>query len=199
MRRASVVLFMLALGSTASLAAQSDSTAKAPTFHPGQWAAQFSVNNGFYGIGVLRHRSPSTAWALNGALHVTHSTQDPGNYRGSFNNVFLSVGRRVYRPGAQRVRPFREFGVTGVYAWGSSGASGGYDLKTQSYGGGVYGQVGALIFFAPELGLGAAFNVSANYNHQHQEYTGAPLPNSNTSDYFSVDAGRVNLIGAFYF
>jgi len=158
MRRASAVLVVLALGTTLPLTAQSDSSSTnnvgstrtaAPVFHAGQWAAQFAVNNGFYGVGALRHRSANSSWALNGSFVVTHNTSDPRNYRGNFNSSFVSVGRRVYRAGTGRVRPFREVGISGGYLWGSSTSGGGYKVKSQSYNGGIYARLGAMVFLAP--------------------------------------------------
>ncbi len=169
----------------------------APTFRAGQWAAQFGISGGFYGIGALRFSSSSTAWVLSANLRAAHSSQDRADLTSDSYSTGVSAGRRWYRPGAGRVRPFSELGLSAGYNW-SKTDNGVYDSRQQGYGVGGYGQLGAMVFLAPELSVGAGWIASFGYNHDHYESNG---PSSYSSDRTGVsfDAGRLQLIGALYF
>lgn len=179
------------------LAAQ-DPTPSPYTFHSGQWGAQFSVGNGFYGVGALRFSTPNAAWAFGGNFYATHRTQGPGDYSSNFLSTGLSVGRRWHRPGADRIRPFSELGISGGYSWGEDNYSG-VVYRTQGYGGGAYGRIGAMVFFAPELSIGASWGANLSYNHDHTENTGPGFAYSSDRSYLTFDAGRIQLVGALYF
>ncbi|HVX88389.1 MAG TPA: outer membrane beta-barrel protein [Gemmatimonadales bacterium] len=169
----------------------------APAFRAGQWAAQFGISGGFYGIGALRFSSPSTAWVFSANLRAAHNSQDRADLTSDFYSTGVSAGRRWYRPGAGRVRPFSELGLSAGYTW-SKTEDAVYDSRQQGYGVGGYGQIGAMVFLAPELSVGAAWIASFGYNHEHYETNG---PSSYSSDRsgVSIDAGRLQLVGALYF
>ena len=194
------VLAATAVTLPSALVAQDPATAAGtPRFRAGQWAATFGMSDNFYGIGALRFSTPSAAWSVGGSLRATHSSQDPGDYSSDYFSTGLSLGRRWFRPGAGRVRPYSELGVTGSYSWGGSDG-GGYTSKWQGYGGGIYGQLGAQIFFAPELSLGASWSGTLTYNHSHNESTGGAYPSysSSRSD-LQAEGGRIQLAGTLYF
>ena len=203
MRRSLPTLVACAVLGLPSLLRAQDSTTTAPRggtpeFHAGQWGALFASSEGFYGVGALRFSTPTKAWTLSGNFRVAHNSQDPGDYSSDLFSTGVSIGRRWFRAGSGRVRPYSELGISGSYSWGTGGASG-YSTKWQGYGGGFYGQVGAQVFFAPELSLGAAWNASLLYNHDHSENASGGSGYSNDRSSFSADAGRIQLIGTLYF
>lgn len=203
-RKLATALTLLVLLTTSALAGQDTVTVApvttgTPQFRAGQWAATFGVANSFYGIGALRFSTSTTAWALAGTFSASHNTQGPSDYNGNYVSTSLSAGRRWFRPGAGRVRPYTELGVSGGYSWGKTEYSG-YRSIWQGYAASVYGQLGAQIFFAPELSLGASWNASLGYHHDHNENTGGGSPSSsNDRDSFSADGGRIQLVGTLYF
>jgi hypothetical protein len=194
MHRVRITLFALILTATSVASAQTDSGG-APAFHAGQWATRFQIANGFVGVGALHFSTPNKAWLLAGT--VSGAYQNDGSPDESENGQAFSalLGRRWYRPGAARVRPFGGLGIGGSFS--RIHQVGGVNTSTAlAYGGNVYGEIGASVFFAPELSLGAAWSGTLRVSRNTQ-YSNGSLYSKNTS--FSLTAGAVTLEGAFYF
>lgn len=186
MRRPSVLLLLCLLPTL--LRGQTSGTA--PTFHAGQWAAEFYLG-GFSGIGALHFSTPSKAWMLSAQVSGQLTDWSGSSSSGDNQNVSLNVGRRWYRPGMGRVRPFTGLGVSGNF-WRWHSRNGTTEQSSHAYGGGLFGQVGAAVFFAPELSLGASWGARLNVMHQV-----GTLSNDVTN--FEFNAGYLSLQGAFYF
>lgn len=178
-----------------ALARAQDSTAARPTFHGGQWAAQFAVSGGFYGLGAIHFTSPSNATIFTGSLHLSYAELIGSNNHLDSESFGVGVGRRWYRPGAGRVRPYSGLGVTTSYGRRHQSA-GSVSYSDQSLGAGVTGQIGAAVFFAPELSLGASWGGSLSGVHYWSNSPSTPSLSQTNLD-FSV--GNVFLEGAFYF
>ena len=193
MRRSLVaLLFTCAIPALAS--AQVEGTTS-PTFHPGQWAAQFAVGGGFSGLGAMRFSTPTKAWTFMAIVNGTFSHVTSTGEEGTFQNLSLRVGRRSFRPGTGRIRPFAELGGSG--SLGRNHLSGAGPATTNLvYGAGVYGKLGATIFFAPELSLGAGWTAGVNLFREDFHQSGSPTEHITSLDFA---AGGISLEGAFYF
>lgn len=190
MRRTSVLLLLCFLPTLAH--AQAGGTA--PTFHAGQWAAEFYLG-GFSGIGALHFSTPSKAWTLSAQVSGHFTDWSGNNNSGDYQNLTMNVGRRWYRSGAGRVRPFTGLGVFGNF-WRRHGQTGANDQSSRAYGGGLSGQLGAAVFFAPELSLGAAWGANLSAIHQ-SNYVNGTLQNDLTD--VGLNAGFLSIQGTFYF
>jgi hypothetical protein len=187
---------VMAFIASAPRSAQSDSTPSvtvdrapnpAPTFHDGQWAGRFTMSGGFYGAGAMLFTSPSAAWTLDlgaGATHYDFSNSDNSVDQA---NVALSIGRRWYGAAHSRVRPLGGIGIAGDYSVNDQSNNSG--ARDKAYHAGVYGELGAAIFVAPELSLGATWRAAVSGGHDDNY----ELSHVN----FSV--GYMSLEGAFFF
>lgn len=193
MRRALVIL--LALSIAPALAHGQDPSPARPAFHAGQWAAEFTLSGGFSGIGAIHFSTPAKAWTLAAQVGGQFTDWSGNNNSGDYQNVTLNVGRRWYRQGAARVRPFTGLGLSGSFSRRHSQA-GTNDQSSRSYGGGLFGQLGAAVFFAPELSLGATWSANLTVLHQGNYINGA-FQNDLTN--IGFNAGFLSLQGAFYF
>ncbi len=197
--RRSTIAFLFQLLLPAAAAAQADSavtpaTATAPTFHAGQWAAEFSVSGGFYGLGVERFTSTTAATVLWASTHADYQSSGSAANQKSARLSF-TVGRRWYRPAIRRVRPFTGIGIGPDIFWRRQVGGPNRDVTTV-YGLRAYGQLGATIFFAPELSLGAYTNASISASQERVSLNGTLFSKQNS---YSLDAGNLYLVGAFYF
>ncbi|MGA2384593.1 MAG: hypothetical protein ABSG61_14295 [Gemmatimonadales bacterium] len=156
-------------------------------FHRGQWGADFDISGGFVGAGLIHFRSPTQAAVL--ALSGGVSTAGSGNT----SQVNLSLGARRYHAFASQLYFYRTFGIAGSYS--HSFAGGGSGTTTNTWGGGLFGELGAGWLVTPHLALGAAWRLSASY--EHSSWTAGLF--SGSSDGFSVTLGAVRLTGQLYF
>jgi hypothetical protein len=205
--RRSVVALLLLLGTPACLAAQSDApipTARTatPVFRAGQWAARFEFGGSYsgptyYGVGALRFTSARSAWTLSaGSIGSQVESQASGlAYHQDLERLQGAIGRRWYRPGHSRVRPFGEVGVTGLFVRGHRKILS-VTQTTRGYGGGIYGSLGAAVFLAPALSLGASWSAGVDVLHQVNYLDDALVGKQNS---FALGAGTIHLDGAFYF
>ena len=192
--RRSFVALLLACAIPALASAQTEGPTS-PAFHPGQWAAQFSVGAGFDGLGAMRFSTPTKAWTVMAIVNGTFSDATGTGAEGNFQNLALRVGRRRFRPGTGRIRPFTELGVSG--SLGRNHLSGvGPTTTNVVYGAGVYGKLGATIFFAPELSLGADWSANVNVTRADFHRSGSPTDHVTS---LTASAGGIALEGAFYF
>ena len=190
MRRPSA-LFLLCLLPTL---ARAQTSATAPTFHAGQWAAEFSLGS-FSGIGALHFSTPTKAWTLSALVRGILVDASGSSNSSNYQDLALNVGRRWYRPASGRVRPFTSLGLNGHFdrTYQKGGVN---DATNRTYGAGIFGQLGAAVFFAPELSLGATWGAQLGVDRLHY-YTNGVLQSEYTQVTFN--AGYLSLQGAFYF
>ncbi|HEV8421397.1 MAG TPA: hypothetical protein VGR13_08595 [Actinomycetota bacterium] len=198
MRRLLLSTFVCLPLAAAPLAAQDPTiTDRTPAFHAGQWAAEVSLETWNYGIGALRFTSPNTAWTLNGVLSGIRSKNGP-----SFDATHLSLGigleagKRFYRPGHGRIRPFRTIGGFASLGLGRDAAPSAPTYTTRDFGIGIFGDLGASVFVAPELSLSAKWRASVGASWE-RGYVDGNL--SATARSFGLSAGGMTLFGTFYF
>jgi hypothetical protein len=98
--------------------AQSPAAVDTLPFRAGQWGAQFSMSGDVFGLGALRFRTRSRAWALDGAFTVRHQEREsPGlvsETRETSGFVRARLGQRGYGAVAPRAAGFVGGGVTGA-------------------------------------------------------------------------------------
>lgn len=193
MRRAlAAVLVACALP---TLARAQDSTAARPAFHAGQWAARFSLSSGFTGIGALHFSTPNKAWTLFASLSADFSEYGGTTTTTNQELLSLGVGRRWYRPGSGRVRPFGGLGISATTGR-NHGNNAGSSQTSVILGGAFRGELGASIFFAPELSLGASWSAGVGLNHSRSYQNGSYVYHVTSA---SVSGGTIALEGVFYF
>lgn len=196
MHRIAPLLFLLLAGSTAS--AQSDSTPataattatsrQLPELRAGQWAARFGMSDNVFGIGAIYFTSPRKAWTLGANVSANYYAHDGEDNDQNIEDIGLSAGRRWYGTATGRLRPIGGIGLFANYHRQQDQSTGGSTIS-QSYGGGVYGELGAQIFFAPELSLGATWQANLGASYYDQVETTA----------YNFSAGGISIEGAFYF
>jgi hypothetical protein len=181
----------LALTLATPLSAQTDSTpprspALLSDFRAGQWAARFSLEQGFYGVGALLFTSSRKAWAMDVSLEADYTDYTGSSYERKLSQ--LRFGRRWYGAAHARVRPFGGGGVLGIYERVEEEFPGG-TYTYERIGGGAYGEFGAALFFSPHLSLGARWGGDLSAS-----------PFTGTDDWqYDLSVGHLALEGAFYF
>ena len=164
-------------------------------FREGQWGAEFAINDGTFGLGVLRFRSARRAWLLDASIGASWSHTEggfSGEETGRSVFVRLRAGPRRYRPIASGAAAYLGTGLTGAYAWSVDGIS-----RRQLWDAGVYGELGAVYFVTRRLSLGARVEAAASYAVSRQT---ASNPSFDYRDSrFSVGLTPVRIVGALYF
>lgn len=191
--RNTLVSAALALAAAAALASplaaqQSDESGGdgrgAPVFRAAQWGAQFTVSSGFYGAGVLRFRSPNTAWTLDGTASVgMNSVEFEGSDSRDLSGASASVqaGLRRYDAPHGAIRTFRGAGLLAglsrdrLWGEGSPGVPG-QEQKTSGYRAGAFAELGANYFVTPHLALGARGVATATYSRTKATIQSAIFP-----------------------
>jgi hypothetical protein len=165
-------LILASLAASRGLAAQD-----VPTFHAGQWAAEFTGGD-FTNEGVMRFFSPRSALVLSGFGSLSHGTATPdgsAKQTSSTQSLFLALGVRRYTNVAAHVLATTEFGAgAGFYRSKTVGDVFGNptaNLQRQTNFG-IYGEVGAQYFVTTHLALGSVLTVSANGSSGRNENGG---------------------------
>lgn len=164
-------------------------------FRTGQWGAEFAINDGTIGLGVLRFRSPRKAWLLDasvGAAWAESESPNLGEYRSSNVSVRLRAGPRRYRPIANGSAAYAGMGLTGSYAWATSG-----DNRARFWDAGVLGELGAVYFVTRRLSLGAQVEALAAYSQTRQ--TSVSQPGVARDRRVTIGTRPVRIVGALYF
>jgi hypothetical protein len=190
MPRFLAAILVMAMFATTPLSAQNDTTPSASgdttgDFRPGQWGARFISNGGVYGAGALYFTAPRTAWLIEGYLSAAYMEQNDAEYNGQ--NIVVLAGKRWYGERHGRVR---SIGGAGVLAGFSRGYSSMTDDASEAYTGGIYGELGAAVFFTPHLSLGANWRAFLSATYYDQD---------NDVSYYNFSAGPMSIEGAFYF
>jgi hypothetical protein len=141
-----------------------------PTFHRGQWAAEFS-GGAAVSAGVLRFYSPTSALAVSfgGTLSQSQSESNSSpDVKDSQGYLSLAIGLRRHTSVAPRVLARTEFGFVGnasKYRNQYTDVTGAVVESRQSiFGAGGYGEIGGQYFVTPHIALGAAGTLMATRN-----------------------------------
>lgn len=189
--------------------AEGDGERVAPDFRVGQWGAQFIASSNFVGAGVLRFRSPQTAWTLDGTVAIStssNSQQSPSFRVGDFSSASAStrLGLRRYGEPHGPIRSFYGAGVHAGFGRTSSEAAQlvGYPPLKQTmtfYRAGAFGEVGASYFVTSHLALGARGVGMAGYNRHELDTKGGTVNVSQSSDGVYLNVGPLELQVTLFF
>lgn len=164
-------------------------------FRPGQWGAEFAVDDGTVGLGVLRFRSPRKAWLLDASVSASwFETEAIFRETESGRSVFVNLrtGPRSYRPLATGSAAYVGTGLTGAYGWIADG-----NFRQRTWQAGVFGELGAVYFVTRRLSLGARVELSARYTASRVSSPTLPLVERDRR--FSIGMTPVRIVGGLYF
>jgi hypothetical protein len=191
-RLRSAILSCLVVGpallAPAALAQSPDSVA----FHRGQWGTEFNTGSGFVAAGLLHFSTPARALIFDigasydhGAFHATPPTETVDRY-----GATLSLGTRTYRSIERRLYRMVTLGITARYDRQNSRADT-VRTRSEAYGLGVFGDIGATWLVTPHLGIGVKLGATLGYSHTGT--IGA------STDQLHLSAGFLTLAGQLYF
>ncbi len=162
-------------------------------FRRGQWGAEFGIDDGTVGLGVLRFRSTRTAWQLNAHMAADWS-KSTTPFQGSETHVFVNLraGPRKYRPLVQGVAAYVGTGLIGGYSWSERS-----DSWRRGWNAGVFGELGAAYFVTRRLSLGARVDASASYLEFRQ--ASVSFAGVQRDRHFSIGLSPVRIVGGLYF
>lgn len=169
-------------------------------FRAGQWGAEFMINDGTTGVGVLRFRSPRRAWMLDASFSGDWY-EEKSSYREDEwgSSVFgrLRVGPRRYRPIAEQAATYVGFGLTGSYGLAARGEID----RRETWDAGVFGELGGVYFVTRRLSLGAQGSVYATWGDVRYRSASPPPfpPFVSWNRGASIDVRPIRIVGALYF
>lgn len=164
-------------------------------FRAGQWGAEFLINDGTAGVGVLYFRSPRRAWALDASFAASWYDEESSFGSETGQSVFVRVraGPRRYRPIATGTAAYLGFGLTAGYSW--TGADN--DNEREAWDAGLFGELGGVYFVTRRLSLGAQGGLFATYAAFHQR-SSSPFGASRDRS-VNLQLRPVRIVGALYF
>ena len=167
-----LALVLTSLVATRALAAQ-----EVPTFHAGQWGAEFTGGN-WGNAGVMRFFSPSSALVLSASGSYSRNTSTPDGGTAATSSVralSLALGVRRHSSVASRVLATTELGAYTGFSRSKSVSDGfGNPVYTQSQRyTGIYGEIGGQYFVTAHLALGSGAVLGANINSGRSENAGS--------------------------
>jgi hypothetical protein len=187
-------------------------------FRTGQWGAQFTASSEHRNVGLLRFRSPRTAWVFTADVSL-----NAGDSEGTENNtqettdesdksrrgaVSVRTGYRRYKPVAMHAGSFFTVGVLG----GAMRAKTNRDLsygdgtdvgRSASWNLGVFGELGATYLIIPNVSLGVIASVDTRYtrgwSNYERKYFDRTYRGQGTSRGISVDTELLSVVATVYF
>lgn len=176
-------------------ATQPPATADSLPFRRGQWGAEFGIDDGTVGIGVLRFRSPRKAWLIDGAVSAGWSDIE-SSFGGDDDRtsvfVGLRAGPRSYRPIATGSAGYIGMGLSGGYGWAASAGN-----RYRSWDAGAFGELGAIYLVTRRLSLGAQVEIYGAFSWSHQRFADPPAVTRDRRLTIGVRPPRI--VGALYF
>lgn len=164
-------------------------------FRAGQWGAEFAINDGTVGLGVLRFRSQRKAWLVDAGIGASWSeTESPfvGEQSGRSVFVRLRAGPRRYHPLAAGSAAYGGMGLSGAYAWAAYG-----DVRARSWEASAFGEIGAVYFVTRRLSLGAQIELTATFSSTRETSPSSPFVRRDRR--VSIGTRPVRIVGALYF
>ena len=170
--------------------------AQEPTFHAGQWGAEFNIGTGANAT-LLHFTSPNAAWLMEfsgGASSIGSDVPDGSTTKTSFWNGSFRLGHRTYSSGTTVVRPFHSFG--GLVS-GSQTNNGSTTEDTWAFG--AFIDLGATWLVTPHLGLSGLGELNGSYVNQTSRQSSNGTQQKLTSTGWSVGIGRLRVVASVYF
>jgi hypothetical protein len=192
-----------------ALSAQSPATADSAPFRAGQWGAEFGLGN-FASAGVLRFRSPTTAWfgSVTGQVERNSATSDLLRPREQ-TLVDLSLGHRWYRPATPNIWQYATVGalvgystteVTTRFVVVGQPVNVLSQATSERLAGGAFLELGAQWLVTSHLALGAGWQAQATVGRQTESdlRPGTEAVEQATTA-VGLSLGRVAIRGTLYF
>jgi hypothetical protein len=170
--------------------------AQEPTFHAGQWGAEFNIGTGANAT-LLRFTSPNAAWLMEfsgSASSIGSDVPDGSTTKTSFWNGSFRLGHRTYSSGSTVVRPFHSFG--GLVS-GAQTNNGSTTQDTWSFG--AFVDLGATWLVTPHLGLSGLGELNGSYFNQTSRQSSNGTQQKLTSTGWNVGIGRLRVVASVYF
>ena len=187
-----LVLAATSIVAATPLAAQ-DAAQETSPFRDGQWGVQFLMGSSFSSLGALLFTSPRAAWTLDVRAEVSQFDSDDSTltFLSGAAQVETRIGRRSYIGRPRSIASFVGGGVLLAYSNFSVQTPVG-EQHDDTFGAGVFAEIGASWLVTRSLGLGAT--ADANVGFQQRKITGA----DKVSGYgFSV--GNIAIVASLYF
>ena len=198
MRNVTTTVFAV---SVLMLGARTTSAQETPTFHRGQWAAEFSGGAGL-SAGLLRFYSPTSALAISfgGNISRQYSESNTGpDLENSHGYLSVAIGVRRHTSVAPRVVAWNELGVVGTVLHDRSeynDLSGtAVESRRSGFSGSGYGEIGGQYFVTSHIALGAAATLYAGGNWS-SDRTGTSRGRSHG---FALSTGLTPIMFTLYF
>lgn len=173
-------------------------------FRRGQWGAIVGLDRQVATVGVLRFRSPRTAWVANASAGAVIGTTDAGTSEtetDTENSGFTGrLGLRRYRPVETRVAAYSGAGVSAGASFSEQASASGYSLTSRTLSAGLYGELGIQYRVTRYLALGVASeaNVAGLWGTLEQRPPAAEAQRSRTRA-VSASLGALRVLGTMYF
>jgi hypothetical protein len=161
-------------------------------FHRGQWGAEFSIVNGFFGVGALRFSSPTRALLMNISTDYSHRSGSGTAPSTTGTGVALDLGMRAHHSFGRRLYRLTTFGVFLGYGRQTISTN---NTKAETIGVGPFADLGATWLVTPHLGIGARWRASISYTHA----TVTDASTSATANQVQISLGHIQLAGQLYF
>jgi len=180
-------------------AAQEATRPDTTPFHDGQWAAQFGLGFNISSLGLLKFRSPTSAWLVDAALSGHHAETRYGSsvVVDSRVTVTLRLGRRRYHSArAQgRVATFHTVGVSAGFQHGAFTQPFGPAGGSNGWNTGLFGDIGGSYLASSNLSLGATAGLALIYSRSKTTNPGSTPVRS-----WGIDGGAaVSFAATIYF
>jgi hypothetical protein len=172
-------------------------------FRPGQWGAEFAVQDFVSWASALRFHAPRQAWVATLSGNFARTEADRRDER--IVRAELGLGHRWYRSSREAIAPFVGIGVGAALVddrleiqVGSAGSPPAVVGNERLFGI-VYGEVGAQWLVTPRLALGAGWQVQASLARNRVERVSASPPSDPPGTSLGLRAQPMALRGTLYF
>ena len=173
-------------------------------FRRGQWGAIVAIDQRVAALGVLRFRSPRTAWVLNanasGIAGETDLDMPDAEQDSKAAGFGARLGLRRYRPLERRVAAYSGAGVTGTASFLDVQPSAGDELSARMYGAGLYGELGVEYRAARYVAIGvrSLADVTGRWGSETRT-TGAGTTTRTDRREVGASIGRLEVLATLYF
>ncbi|HEX5580317.1 MAG TPA: hypothetical protein VFX39_02000, partial [Gemmatimonadaceae bacterium] len=166
---------------------------------------EFGISSGIGGVGVMRFRSASSAWLVDGGVSLSRGRADAAGGAASDMDQYsvdLRAGLRRYHPLRRSTTVFHTLGAHGGFSRASTELSGVPDAPesttqtSRSWRAGLFAELGGSYFLTSNLSLGASTRLDAGYSRTSSEYPTGP---GGSSRHLFLSTGGTRLLGTIYF
>lgn len=158
-----------------AFAQDSSSTARATSFHHGQWAAEFQAGTSFGSLGFIKFRSPTHALVVDLRLagghreDLTRDSTGSNQFEGLASDASIQArfGWRRYGGdgNTNKVVSHYSFGMLAGFGHSVSFSRLQGELQVNGWMVGAFGDVGGTYLVTPKFGIGASAGATLTYRN----------------------------------